>query len=92
MPHAPALLAPPPARPAPAPFCPLQVQVEFDSPKGNDASVVYYGDSIYTLYNASRLETRKGKRVKVEPLQVSARNRGVGDRPEVAVERERGRE
>ncbi|KAL4422417.1 hypothetical protein ABPG75_008614 [Micractinium tetrahymenae] len=46
------------------------VQVEFDSPKGNKASVVYYGDSVYTLYNSSSLSnSRKIRRVNVEPLQ-----------------------
>ncbi|KAL4436123.1 hypothetical protein ABPG77_005571 [Micractinium sp. CCAP 211/92] len=45
------------------------IQVEFNEPIGNKASVVYYGDSIYTLYNASSLKASKAHRVKVEPLQ-----------------------
>nr|AXF41550.1 carbonic anhydrase CAH200 [Chlorella sp. ArM0029B] len=45
------------------------VQVEFDSPKNNKASVVYFGDSIYTMYNSSSLNSRKAKRVNIEPLQ-----------------------
>lgn len=45
------------------------IQVEFNEPIGNKASVVYYGDSIYTLYNASSLKASKAHRVRVEPLQ-----------------------
>ncbi|KAL4422418.1 hypothetical protein ABPG75_008615 [Micractinium tetrahymenae] len=45
------------------------IQVEFNEPIGNKASVVYYGDSIYTLYNASSIKASKAHRVNVEPLQ-----------------------
>lgn len=45
------------------------VQVEFDSPKNNKASVVYFGDSIYTLYNSTKLNSANAKRVNIEPLQ-----------------------
>ncbi|PSC76157.1 carbonic anhydrase [Micractinium conductrix] len=45
------------------------IQVEFDSPEGNDASVVYFGDSIYNMYNKKDPNSGKPKRVNIEPLQ-----------------------
>jgi hypothetical protein len=50
---------------------PLQLQVEFDAPKDNKASVVVFGNSVYNLYNAKHPNTAAWpvNRYSVEPLQ-----------------------
>jgi hypothetical protein len=47
----------------------LQVQVEFDVPADNKASVVVLGNSIYNLYDGKDASKAKAQRYKVEPLQ-----------------------
>jgi hypothetical protein len=50
---------------------PLQLQVEFDAPTNNKASVAVFGDSIYNLYNSKNPNTASSKvnRYSIQPLQ-----------------------